>query len=74
MKPNRYGGKGDRMLGETNGDLCCRHNVPLWKICKRCNQILSWVRDPGQYERDHPLGGMTNWTPELPTLIGTGDE
>lgn len=77
MRPNRYGGAGDRMLGETNGDLCCRHNVPLWKICKRCNQLLSWVRDPELYRIDNPFSGdpeTNGWTPELPTLIGTGDE
>lgn len=55
MTPNRYGAKDYRIAGQ----LCCRHGVPLWQECARCNELLRQIGDSQK--------------PELPTLCGTGD-
>lgn len=53
--PNRYGREGF-MLG---GDLCCRHEVVLYKVCDQCNELLAKITESDDAE--------------LPTLTGTGD-
>ena len=73
-KPNRYGGPDMFVNGRADGEACCRHNVPLWCICVRCDELLSWVRDPEIYKRRNlPQHTDPDWVPELPTLCGTGD-
>ena len=41
MTPNRYGGEGFF----HNGKRCCRHSVPLWEICRECNQLLARMEE-----------------------------